>query len=119
MWLALVVIAYFCTDAIHALAGKATDADINVNANIKAEGSLSINNGKQVKQSNDWIELAPGVLGLLFGVFGIIYGRAHNHLRKDTVERLQDRIRQFEEMEDPSRSTSKLTKRGETRPEDQ
>ncbi|MDO8304072.1 MAG: hypothetical protein Q7T18_12620, partial [Sedimentisphaerales bacterium] len=59
-----------------------------------------------------------GFGGVFFGVCGIIYGDVERILRKKTIERLEDRIKKFELEKDPNRSTSMLTTRGETRPED-
>ncbi|NOS88138.1 MAG: hypothetical protein HOP34_06275 [Methylococcaceae bacterium] len=59
-----------------------------------------------------------GVLGAIFGGGGIVYGHQQNKSRKNTVERLQKRIQDLEKQLDPNCSTSGLTSRGETHPED-
>lgn len=55
---------------------------------------------------------------IVFGVGGIFYGRRQAKLRKDTVERLHPYQEKYEKSIDPNRSSSRLTPRGETRPED-
>ena len=59
-----------------------------------------------------------GVLGAIFGGGGVFYGHSQSKSRKNTVERLQKRIQYLETQLDPNRSTSGLTSRGETHPED-
>lgn len=49
---------------------------------------------------------------------GIGYGARQRHLRHNAIERLQSRITTLEERVDPGRTTSGLTPRGKTRPED-
>lgn len=95
---AIVWISYYAYLSISDLAGKRTFADIGLNflANFKV----------------------TVVLAWIVGIVGIVYGKAQNKLRKDTVERLQSRIALLEGKIDPSRSSSKLTTRGETNPED-
>lgn len=55
------------------------------------------------------------VLCIIFGIAGIMYGIKQSKLRKDTIERLQGSNKALELKVDPGRSSSKLTKRGETR----
>lgn len=57
-------------------------------------------------------------LSWLVGVLGIAYGKWQHKIRRDTIERLQGRIKALESMFDPKRSSSNLTQRGETRVED-
>ncbi|MES9987055.1 MAG: hypothetical protein ABW077_04020 [Candidatus Thiodiazotropha endolucinida] len=100
------------------LAGKQTFADIDINTELKAEGNLSLNDDSQTERQPSKIPLLLGSLGLAFGLIGIGMAKLQNKLRKDTVEKLQERIRSYEKDIDPLRSTSNLTVRGETRPED-
>lgn len=97
-WGGLVAICYFGFRSIEVLAGKVTSSNIliSIMTNLKA---------------NQYF-------GLLFGGGSIIYGLRQRKLRKDTVERLQARIKVLEKGIDNKRSSSKLTTRGETRPED-
>ncbi len=95
---ALIVVGYWGLEAIRALAGSSTFADISVDF---------------LTEINVSVALAWSV-----GVFGGVYGYKQRHLRRNTVERLQGRIRELEAMIDPQRSSSKLTTRGDTRPED-
>lgn len=90
---AAVAVFYFLNDSIKHLAGQETNATIN-------------------------IDFMGNVLAGLFGSGGVFYGKKQNELRKKTIERLQKRIKVLEEKSDSSRSTSGLTERGETHPED-
>ncbi len=97
-WGAIIAISRYAYLAIEALSGKSTLADIGINflSDIKISVTLA------------WIA----------GVGGVFYGISQRKLRKDTVERLQERIQALEAEIDPNRSTSNLTRRGDTRPED-
>jgi hypothetical protein len=88
-----VAVFYFLNDSIKHLAGQETNATIN-------------------------IDFMGNVLAGLFGGGGVVYGKQQNELRKKTIERLQKRIKELEGKIDNSRSTSGLTERGETHPED-
>lgn len=54
------------------------------------------------------------IVMFLFGTGGCIYGGSQRRLRKDTVARLQKRIKELELQHDPKRTTSELTPRGDT-----
>lgn len=54
----------------------------------------------------------------LFGLGGIGYGVRQRKLRRDNIEKLSERVQHLERERDPGRSSSRLTRRGETRPED-
>jgi len=84
--------------SIEALAGRATFSHIM----IALLGNVTISRWAA------WI----------FGAGGVVYGVRQNKLRKDTVARLAPRARKLEEQLDKRRSSSKLTERGETNPED-
>lgn len=92
-------IVYLGGHAIEALAGKETDANILVSMIGTVEISMMLS----------WV----------FGAGGIAYGKAQQKLRKSTVERLHGRIESLEAELDPKRTSSKLTKRGDTNPEDE
>ena len=103
-----VVIALFGWLSIHDLAGQITVADISVLARAVA--------GEEGKS------MCPAwyVIGVfsLFGFFGIFLARKERKLRKDNTERLHLYQEKWESRQDPARSSSRLTKRGNTRPED-
>ncbi len=84
--------------AIDSLAGQSTLADIAVNfmTNIKVSVVVS------------WT-VAGG---------GVFYGLRQRKLRRDTVERVQKRNQKLEAIIDKRRTSSQLTPRGDTRPED-
>lgn len=98
-WSGAVLIFYFAYLSVKSLAGRVTFADIG----IRMFGG---------------IKLSEAVAGL-FGVGGAIYGLRQSKLRKDTIERLQSRIKTLERALDPDRSSSGLTPRGETHPRDE
>ena len=98
-WAAVVFIVYWIGRTIGTLAGKVTMADIGIR--FLAE-----------------VRLSEAVAGI-FGVTGLGYGLTQRRLRRNTIERLQGRIQELERRLDPNRTSSQLTERGETRPEDQ
>jgi len=100
-WSGLVGLAFFGYKSIEALSGTTTVADIG----------LSLRTFASVKVSQ--------LVAWMFGAGGVAYGLGQRRLRRDTVERLQGRIKRYETLVDPDRSSSSLTPRGETRPEDQ
>jgi hypothetical protein len=57
-------------------------------------------------------------LAYILGTSGIVYGVGERKLRQRTVKRLQSRITKLEAAKDPKRTSSKLTPKGETRPQD-
>ena len=95
---ALVVIFYFLYASVASLAGQVTLADIG----LRIIGDVTIS------ETVAW----------LFGVGGVGYGLRERKLRRDTIERLTPRVRKYEEMLDPQRSSTGLPSRGTTRPED-
>jgi hypothetical protein len=97
-WGGAIAIARYGYLSIASLAGESTMADIGVN--VLADFRIS--------QALAWV-LAGGTT---------MYGLSQKKLRRDTVERLQSRIQAYELEQDPGRTTSRLTPRGETRPED-
>ncbi len=116
-WGAILGIAYFAFLSIESLSGKRTEADIAV----KAEGALSMDMGtsdKKAKTDPRPSQIAI-LLALIFGIGGIAYGRYQAKLRKDVIERYHPLIQEAERLIDQNRSSSKLTDRGDTRPEDE
>lgn len=98
-WAGVVGCTGFVYLAISELAGQKTTADIGLE--LLADIKLS------------------EVFAYLFGGGGVVYGMRQKKLRKDTVERLQDRVRRLEKAHDPNRTSSGLTPRGDTHPKDQ
>ena len=99
-WAGLGVIAYLTYKTVDTLAGQITIADIGV--------ELGRTPSPRVSQV---------LMALLTGL-AIAYGFFQRNLRKNTVERLQKRIQELETGIDPNRTSSNLTPRGDTRPED-
>ena len=97
-WGAIVLIVRYGYLSIEALSGQQTLADIGVNFLTHIKVSVAV----------AWSVAAGGVL----------YGMKQRKLRRDTVERLQKRNQELESRIDPNRSSSELTSRGDTRPED-
>lgn len=97
-WGSIVLLAWFAYLSVKALAGQTTLADIGIDFLGKVEISVA--------------------LAWAVGAGGTAYGWSQRKLRKDTVERLQERIEELEVTIDDQRSSSRLTKRGDTRPED-
>ena len=97
-WGALVAIAYWVHIDIAALAGKQTLAQIG----IAFLGDIKISDA----------------VAYIFGAAGAGYGIAERNLRRKTIARLADEGRRLEQTLDPRRSSSNLTRRGTTRPED-
>ncbi|HBN8359248.1 TPA: hypothetical protein L6A81_35530 [Pseudomonas aeruginosa] len=119
--LAAVVVAgaYF---TIAELAGKNTQANIQVNAN----GSVSATAGTAEKAEPKGEEKASGFLlpgwinlfGLSFGAGGMLYGLYQARLRRDYIQLYAPLQAELERRHDPERTSSLLTERGSTRQED-
>lgn len=97
-WGVIAFVTYYVYLSIISISGKNTSADIAISVLFE-------------------LELLSKLMGAV-GVGGIIYGFLQRKLRKDTIERLQSRITELEKEVDKNRSSSNLTKRGDTRPED-
>jgi len=89
---------------ISSFSGKATsfNAEIKYNAGSKWNVYLAL----------------VTIFAILVAIGSIIFSYRERHLRKDTVQKLHYRIELLERQLDPSRSTSGLTARGDTHPED-
>jgi len=98
-WSGLTLIAYFAYLTVASLSGETTTADIGIK--LFADVRLS------------------EVFAYLFGGGGVIYGARQRSLRRNTIERLQGRIKKLEKERDPGRTSSGLTQRGATHPKDQ
>ena len=106
------IISFMLYLSIDSLSGKVTSANINV----------SIDLWEQIKNSLADVAtscVSVGILGIIFGVGGIIFGRKCLQLKNETVEKLHQYQVKWEKQHDPKRTSSKLTPRGETRPEDE
>jgi len=68
--------------------------------------------------ANISISIWDEVLGAVFGGGGVWYGYKEKNLRKETVERLQKRVKELELLIDKNRSSSELTPLGNSNPED-
>jgi len=95
---ALVICVFWAYRSIEALAGKTTLASIG----LSILGNFTI---------------SEGILVFLTGG-SIIYGLGERELRRRNIRRLTLRSRELEERLDPKRTSSGLTSRGTTRPED-
>ena len=99
-WSGLVGIFYILYMVVAELSGTTTVADIGIEVGLLAN-----------------LQVGQVVSGAA-GVAGVGYGLAQRKLRRDTIERVQGRIISYEKGIDPGRTSSMLTPRGETRPED-
>ncbi len=97
-WASLAFVAYCVRDAVVALSGKLTLAQIGVNVlgNVKVSESLE----------------------LVVSVTAVIYGLGERKLRHTKTEYLAGRLKKYETELDRGRSSSHLTPKGTTRPED-
>lgn len=94
----IVAVFYIIFLMVDALAGKTTDGNIIIEFVSKFE-------------VNKW-------LAYILGGGGVTYGLAQKRLRRNTVQRVQPRVQKLEKKIDKRRSSSNLTARGETQPED-
>jgi hypothetical protein len=95
----LAIVAFFAYRAVNILAGQHTFADLGV----KIFADVRIGNA----------------IGYAVGGGGIAYGARQRKLRGDTIQKMGKRIKELETAVDPNRSSSGLTERGHTRPEDE
>jgi len=98
-WGGLVFIAYFAKEAVRALAGEVTSARI----------LLAMLADVTVKET----------VAYSISALAILYGLRERKLRRDTIEYYSRRVPELERRIDPNRSSSNLTGRGTTRPEDE
>lgn len=101
-WGPIVGISYFGYLSIVALAGHSTFAQFGlwIATDLKANTVFS--------------HIATSV----FGAGGVTYGYRQRHLRQKNIERMSAQLTEYEQIIDPKRSSSGLTKKGRTRPED-
>jgi len=97
-WTAAILIALYFEKSVSSLAGQYTFAKIGVGF----LGDFRISE----------------TFAYIFGAGGVVYGIKRRRLHQDSVERTAQRISDLEKQLDPKRSSSRLTPRGKTRPED-
>lgn len=97
-WAGAVLVAFFFYKSVSSLAGRYTFSQIGVGF----LGDFRISDG----------------VAYIFGAGGVGYGVKQTQLRRNNVERTAGRIAELEKQLDPARSSSRLTPRGTTRPED-
>lgn len=97
-WGSAILIAWYFYKSVSSLAGLYTFAQIGVGF----LGDFRISEG----------------IAYLFGAGGVAYGVKRHRLQQENIERTAQRISDLEKRLDPKRSSSRLTPRGKTRPED-
>ena len=95
----LALIAFFVYHCVDVLSGKQTFADIG----MRFLGDIKIGNS----------------FGYVVGGGGLLYGKRQKGLRERAIENLAPGLQGREAAMDPNRSSSGLTPRGRTRPEDE
>lgn len=123
-WVSIMLMVIFSaqpfSNAVVALAGKTTVADMHVSASADIKVDT---NGKTNPSQKDGLRSASCLLiatsGITIGIGGLFVAYRQRKLRQDVIQKSSERIRHLEHMIDPNRSTSGLTVRGETNPEDQ
>ena len=102
-WVPITAICYIGYLCIAALAGKSTLAAVGLYlvADLKVNTILS--------------HLAMAA----FGIGGTSYGYLQRRLKRKNIERMSSKNEQLEQKLDSNRSSSRLTKKGLTRPEDE
>jgi hypothetical protein len=102
-WIPIAFICYFAYLSIAALAGKSTLADFG----IYLVTDLKVN------------KVLSHIAMAAFGIGGTSYGYAQKKLYERNIERMSKVIQGLENKLDPNRSSSRLTTKGLTRPEDE
>jgi len=106
-WGVLASIFYFLFRSIQALAGRSTQASIDID--IFQGFGLYIFQNSTLHEKIEYVV----IVGLL------MWGLLERKLRQDAIKRLQGRSRELESRIDPNRTSSRLTRRGTTNPGDQ
>ncbi len=105
----------YISKMVISLSGKTTLADINLKAFVSA---VFYNHEAQVVDASfNWWPLF-GSAGILFGMLGCGYGVLQLKLKRNYIRHREERYEALELRLDPQRSSSMLTKSGDTRPED-
>ena len=97
-WAGAGIVAFYLYSSVATLAGRYTFAQIGVS--FLGDFKLS------------------EAFAYLFGTGGVAYGLRQRKLRENNIERMAARLSAYETVQDPKRSSSRLTPRGQTRPED-
>jgi hypothetical protein len=100
-WAGAVALGFWAFKSIDVLAGRSTLAAIGVT--LKALGKVYIS------EAVAW----------LFGMGGVGYGLVQRRLRHSVIARLSPAVRDREKVIDPKRTSSQLTERGQTKPQDE
>ena len=95
-WGTIAFVAYMAEQSVGLLAGKSTDATLNFLGDLNVSVTLA------------WT----------VAVSAIAYGWWQRKLRRDNIQRLEGGKAELEAVIDPRRTSSRLTPRGDTRPED-
>lgn len=104
-WLGIFGISIYVYKSLAVLSGKDTNANLNFAAILTTPEAPLI----------PW---AIAILGLIALISSMIYGVSQKKLRQDNIAQLEGRIKDLEKMLDSKRTSSGLTQRGQTRPED-
>jgi hypothetical protein len=106
---------FFIWLCVHDLAGKRTDANIDA----RVQGDVRVESDSLTELLKDILtEKTLGFLLAALGAGGVLYGRAQHKLRRDDIQMMQPYKEKYEKLIDDKRSSSRLTKRGDTRSED-
>jgi hypothetical protein len=95
-----VVAAYFLFDALKHFAGKSTDLDVAASLMFSA-----------------LVDLKVAILVSLAGA-ACAWAAVERMIRHRNTEKMAQRIEELEKQIDPQRTSSRLTKRGKTNPQD-
>lgn len=119
--MALIYAAQPISDAVVALAGKSTMADFRMSATADIKVNPEDQHGAQAKEPDTQrlYFAVTAIVGAAIGIGGLFAAFRQRRLRQDVIETMSNRIQLLEHMIDPNRTTSGLTVRGETNPEDQ
>ena len=101
-WVPLCIICYFIYLSIASLAGRSTLAQFSLwlTADLKTNTVFS------------------HLVTALLGAGGVTFGIRERRLKRKNIERMSSQLAEYETRLDPKRSSSRLTSKGQTRPED-
>lgn len=102
---AYVILAIWWAPVVQEFAGQTTAALIGLKAEV---------NGTVTIATSTWVT----VMAIIFGLSGILYGQRQARLRKKTVANMSDQLKECEKQLDSKRTSSNLTKSGDTHPGD-
>jgi hypothetical protein len=101
-WVPITAICWFGYLSVAALAGKSTLAALG----IYLVADLKMN------------KIFSHIAMFAFGLGGSTYGYRQRRLMQKNIERMSRALEDREKQIDPNRSSSRLTRKGQTRPED-